>query len=244
VFLQTTYLTSPDIAKARILSDINATIQALQDAGEDFYGREEELMTLVEGQSAYVLDKDIQTVLKPVKRADGTFLTEITSRGGLSTFGQVFQDALSGTVSNGTPTHYFIESLKDTSGNADSVTVQLHLRPAPDSINAGTARLVLNVIREPSLFTAQDLAAGTALLAVPQKYVESIFLPIARWNATGSSLFFDNSKKTQIDDDYLRALQLLGRSDPRRPKPGDSRADALELRQTRPPQQQQPDPGI
>jgi hypothetical protein len=242
-----TYVASPAIGQDRIIADLNATIQELQDAGEDFYGRELALLTLVADQSIYVLDKNIQTVLKPVKRADGSLLTEITSRGGLSSFGQIFQDALSGSVSSGTPTHYFIESLRDTvvgesqgGDQPDSVTVQLHLRPAPDALSAGTGQLILSVIREPGIFTAQDLAAGTAFLSVPQKYVESIFLPIMRWNATGSYLFFDKDKKGQIDDDYMRALQLLGRADPRRPKPIDSKADALELRQTR--QQGPPSP--
>ncbi len=235
VFGIPTYASCPDLAKARILVDLNAAIQQIQDAGEDFYGRTDLPIDLVADQEIYVLPKEVQTVLDPVRLADGTLLTKIMSRGSLRRFANIFQDQLSVTVASGKPTHYFVEAKRDTSDvTGDDIKVEFHVVPPPDTLNAGTAKMVLQVIDEPGQFTADDLAAGTAILPVPHKYVESIFLPIARYSAMGSFLFYDKEKVPHLEDDYIRALQLLGKADPRRPQPADSQDAAMQIRQTKP----------
>jgi|SRR5581483_980097 len=235
VFGIPTYAQSPDLAKARILSDLNAAIQQLQDAGEDFYGRADQTVNLVDNQQSYQLPDNIQTVLDPVRLADGSLLTKITSRGAFNRFGPIFLDQLGLTVTKSIPTHYFVESKASIDFVLqDSARVFFYVAPAPDlaQLTAGTS-VLLQVINEPGLFTAADLTAGTAVIPVPDKYVESIFLPIARYNAMGSFLFYDKDKVPHLEDDYIRALQLLDKADPRRPKPRDSRADALQIRQSR-----------
>lgn len=237
VFGIPTYALAADFIKARILTDINAAIEQMQDSGEDFFGREDLAVNLVEGQEIYVLPKNIQTVIDPMRLSDGTILTQIRDHGALLHFAQIFQDQLSGTVAKAKPSHYFLESSRDTADvTGDNVELDLHIVPPPNALNAGTGKLLLHVIKEPSLVTASQLSAGTALLPVPHKYVESIFLPIARYNASGCSMFYDKEKKPQIDSDYQRALQIMGKADPRRPKQLDSNTNALEVRQ----QPQQP----
>lgn len=245
VFGNATYAVSPDGMKARILTDFNAAIEAIQDAGEDFYGREDATIPLVTGQEKYTLDANIQTVLKPVRLGTGEVLTQVTSYGAFYRFASNFLDQLSPIVAQAKPTHYFVRSSRVTSSDDDSlgvggedVKIDILVAPAPTSVVAGTSTLLLQVIREPGLVTAEALAAGTANLSVPHKYVESIFLPIARYSAMGSSFFYDRDKVPHLEDDYMRALQLLGKSDPRRPKPGDSSDDAMEVRRPRGGQQQ------
>lgn len=230
------YANAPQLAKERILIDVNAAIQQLQDAGEDFYGREDLEVTLATGTETYTLPKTVQTVLEDgVRLADGTPLRQLTSRGQLLTFGQIFLNQLTNVVVNSAPTHYYVESLRDTSDiTGDDVKTRIHLRPAPDALHAGTAQLIVGVINEPAMVTSAQLSAGTSNLPIPHKYVESIFLPLARYNASGSFLFYDKEKKPQIDSDYERALQLLGKSDPRRPKPADSQPEALVVRAQQP----------
>lgn len=234
MFGANSYSDSTQPQKDRILVDFNAAIEAIQDAGEDFFGREDLSVPLVQGQVNYILEDDVQTVLKPAFLSSGQVLTQITSRGAFYRFANHFLDQISLGVENGTPTHYFVESKRgDVTDEAENVKIQISVLPAPTSVVAGTTTMVLQVIREPGLVTAAELAAGTASLRVPHKYVESIFLPIARYNAMGSTLFYDRDKAPHLEDDYIRALQLLGKADPRRPVPADSTNDAMDIRRLR-----------
>lgn len=221
---------APQPALDRALIDINATIQQLEDAGEDFFTREEIQIPLTAETETYLLAKNIQTVLQPAKLSDGTILRELTSRGQLLQFGQIFQGQLTNTVASSKPSCFFVESLRDTTDTTgDSVLINVHLFPKPSaSFVAGLAQLVLNVINQPGQFTAAQLTAGTATIEVPHKYVESIFLPIMRYNASRSFLFTDKDKEAGIEEDYERALKLLSKADPRRPKPAESNDSALE----------------
>lgn len=235
VFGIPTYADAPDLAKARILIDVNAAIEQLQNAGEDFYGREDVSVTLVTGTDRYTLGKTVQTVLDPVRLADGTPLRKITSRGALLQFGQLFLGQLDAEVANDTPTHYFVEAAKDTTDTTgDDVKIDIYLRPAPDALSAGSANLIVPVIKEASLVTSTQLTSGTSLLPIPHKYVESIFLPLARYNASSSFLFYDKDKKPQIDAEYERALQLLGGADPRQRDVGSNYSGPLSVARTQP----------
>lgn len=206
-------------AKAEALIAINAAIQQMASAGEDFYGREEVLVALTPAQETYTLAKTVQSVLDPVYLStDGSLLRKLASRGQLRQFGQLFLGQLTNTVSYGKPVAYFVESLKDTDGTSgaeDSVTVKLHILPAPSLTYSG-ANLVLNVIKEPTTIVVTDLTTGTAKIPVPHKYVESVLLPLIRWNATASYLFTLKDMIDRYAADKTIALQLLGQSDPRK----------------------------
>lgn len=216
---------------ARCLTDINAAIQQMQDAGEDFYGREPMTVDLVDGVGAYVLDKDVQSVLDPATLSDDTILRKLTSRGQLLTFAQLFQDQLTGPADAGKPVAYYVESLFDDSDPEDNVTIKVHVRPAPDGPNA-MLNLILGVIKDARVLTAAGLVDNTARIPVPHKYVESILLPLVRWNATTSYFFVQKEMLDRYEADYERALKLLGKADPRKEsKPNESNTAALESAQ-------------
>jgi hypothetical protein len=217
---------APAFIQGRVLIDINSAIQQLQNSGEEYYGREDLTVNLTADTESYTLQKDVQSVLDPVRLDDGTVLRKLTSRGQLLQWGQLFNDQLDDSVASGSPTCFYIESLRDTT-NADDVNVVLHLVPKPSSTVAGARKLTVPVIREPATFVLSDLVAGTALLPVPQKYIESIFLPLARWNATTSFLFYEKEKIPRYEMEYSRALQLLDQADPRRLKRVDRGPNAL-----------------
>ena len=220
-------------ARDRALIDINAGIQQMQLAGEEFYGREEATVSLVTGQAAYDLPKTVQTVLEPVYLAlDGTPLRKLDSRGQMQVYAQVFQGSLTPTIANGKPAAYFIEPLRDThvdDGKEDSVKVRIHVLPQP-SVTYNDTNLVLNVVKEPVLLTVADLADPEKRVPVPHKYVESILLPLVRWNATSSYLFTQKDMLDRYQAEYERALNLLGVADPRKDKPEDSNTNALRQR--------------
>jgi hypothetical protein len=223
------YTSAPQAVKDRLLIDINAAIQQLQDAGEDFYAREDLTVDLVANTQGYTLPKNIQTVLDDVMLDDGTVLKKLTSYGQFLQAGQLFLDQLDNVVPAGTPQFYFVDSQRDTADTTgDNVATTISLVPKPSTAVAAAANLIVPVIKEPTPVTAGQLTAGTSSLPVPHKYVESIFLPLARWNATTSYLFYDKERLSRYEDEYVRALKLLGKADPRVPKPTDSKPDALE----------------
>jgi hypothetical protein len=136
-------------------------------------------------------------------------------------------------VASGKPSAYYLESLRDTTdATGDSVEIALQVLPKPTTAWAAAVTLLLNVIRQPTVFSNSDLLAGTSTLEIPHKYVESVFMPLARYNASRAFLFYDKTKVAGIEADYDRALNLLGITDPRRPKPGESRADSLRSQRT------------
>lgn len=225
-----TFAAVPAFGKDRIRIEINAAIQEMQDSGEDFFGREDIEITLVAGQESYVLDAVVQSVLEPITLQDGTPLRKLTSQGQVLHFGQLFQDRLNNNVPDGKPEAYYVDAKREPTGS-DNVRTILQFLPAPSAPNIAN-KPVVPVIKEADLFSNAEITAGTASLPIPHKYVESIFLPLARYGATTCYLFYKKESGGKYQTDYDRALQLLGKADPRSPKPPDSNTAAL---QTRPP---------
>jgi hypothetical protein len=225
------FLQAPDFVQSRVLVDINAAIQQMQNAGEDYYARQDIDVALVANQEVYELSDTIREVLDPARLDDGTLLRKLTSRGQLYQFGQIFLGQANDTVTAGLPAYFYVQS-KFRSSDADDVDIFLHLLPVPSTAAANAGRqVVLPVIETPSTFTLADLTAGTALLPVPQNYAESIFLPLARWNATTCFMFYERDKIPRYEQEYARAVRLLEHADPRRPKPPESRATGLDVDQ-------------
>lgn len=218
VFGIPTFDDAPSFIQSRVLIDINTAIQQIQQAGEDYFGRETIDVPLVADQDDYDLDETVQSVLEPIRLDDGTLLRKLTSRGQLFQFGQLFLDQLDDSVTDATPLCYYIESKRRNDATFDEVAITLHLAPKPSSTVAGARQLKIPIIRHPSQLVMLDLVAGTSLLPIPHKYVESIFLPMARYNATTSFLFYEKEKIPRYEQEYKRALKLLGIGDPRTPK--------------------------
>lgn len=227
----------PPFGQERIRIDINMAIQQMQDCGEDFYGREEIEVTLVAGTSEYELANSVQSVLDPVKLLDETPLRKLTTRGQMLYYGQLFKNRLNNDVPDGPPEAYFVETLRETSDSEDNVRTIMHFLPAPTSGDLAN-KPVVPVIKVANLFSAAQLTAGTATLPVAHRYIESILLPLARYNATTCFLFYKGESMPKYETDYLRALQLLGAADPRRqqPKPPDSNTAAMQISRQQPQQ--------
>jgi len=224
------FSTAPPFIQNRILIDINAAIQQMQNAGEDYYARQDLQVNLVADQEAYPLSDTIREVLDPARLDNGTLLRKLTSRGQLYQFGQIFLDQLDNTVPSGASAFYYAQSVF-RSADADEVDSVVHFLPAPSASIASSRKAILAVIEQPNIFSMADLTAGTASIPVPQNYAESIFLPLARWNSTTSFLFYEKDKIPRYEQEYTRAVALLEQADPRRPKPPESRAGALEIGQ-------------
>lgn len=205
--------TSPQTVRDEVLAGIQAELQKMQMAGEDFYCRETATQALTAGTSVYVLAADIQKVLNPVK-ISGAPLHALDSREQLDDFGPLFLGQTSRTVTSGTPIAYLVESLREISGN-DNVRIRLHVVPTPNA----SPTLSFDCIKEAPLYDAADLC-NDAVPPVPHQYHESILLPLCRKHVTTLPYFRRNAALLpQIEDAYQTALVLLGLADPREKKP-------------------------
>jgi len=188
--------------KTRALHDLNAAFQrvwlALQDMG--FVGATTLDVSFTNtGES--VLASNVQKVLGNVRLSTGAPLLPLRSRGQLQTY--------AGIYGAGVPVAYFIET-EASGGGAEAVTTRLHIVPPA---GADAVAVKVDVIVEPPRFTWEDYARRSTL-SIPHQYAESCLLPICRYLASGSALFWAKDQKPQIDADYQAALQMLRLSDP------------------------------
>ncbi len=197
---------APALALQDVAVAMNGAMQQLQTAGQDYFTREEIVLTLSAGTAIYNIPPSIQSVIGPVRWNNVKPLRALTSEGELDQFARIFQGAVDyGVGANADPVAYFVKYLR-TGNIADICGITIRLAPAPGN-PAGT--LVAEIINDAVAYTVADLSS-TQILPVAQNYTESIFLPIARMLVTRSSQFSRPDLLAQLQADGERAMAVLG----------------------------------
>lgn len=192
---------------ADVLEAVNYARQTMWLAGPDYFLRTPINLVLTTGASSYDLADTVQSVLGPMRLANGRTLRKLNSREELDSFGMAYLSQTTEDVDDGEPIAFFVESLNQAGG--DPAKIRIHVVPAPTVTYAGTA--VLEGVSESTSLAVADLA-GTTVMPVPQQYTESLFLPLARKALTRSTYFSSTELKEQIEADFQEALTLLGRA--------------------------------
>lgn len=187
---------------------INAAMQMLQTAGQDYFTRETKTTALVAGEPSFTVDQLTQAIIGPV-RWNGIPLRALLSRGEYDQFARIFLGETAYGPSDGDPIAYWVETVRrvlpePTAG--DIVETKIYLAPSPTE-PAGT--LVYDVIMDAPSYVVADLET-TAILPIAQNYTESIFLPIARMFITRSSQFSRPDLLEQLTADAQTASIRLG----------------------------------
>lgn len=211
----------PVAVRAQVLADIHAALQLVQSAGEDFHARETIDIETTPPTTSYLLDSTVQSVLGPVM-LDRVPLSRLGSRAEYARFSAIYLDADENPATD--PIAYWIECIKGVSEEApaDSVGIWLHLAPPGEDV----VTLKVDVIKEPPVYTLEDLCDEDAIPPIPHQYHESILRPVVRYNVMANRRFTRPEKAEAISNDYYRALAALGLADPRRPKhPAPRKAD-------------------
>ncbi len=186
---------------------INGAMQMLQTAGEDFFTREEINLTLGVGTAIYVIPRNIQSVIGPIRWNNSKPLRALTSEGEYDQFARIFRgQSAYGTGTLGVPIAYFVKYLREAT-TGDICAISIRLAPAP-SAPAGT--ITAEVVYDAPDYEVTDLDDDAIILPVAQNYTESIFLPIARMLITRSSTFSRPNLLAQLQSDGERAMALLG----------------------------------
>ena len=187
---------------------VNAALQVMQAAGEDYFTRSTLTVALSPGVAEYALPDSVQCMSGPCRfQGDRHVLRRLMSRGELDGYGPLFLGKLGNALAPSRPQAYWIEQLHQA--GADAARVVLHVVPAP----AAGENVLIDVQLEAPGYSRADYC-GDVVVPVPHQYVESILLPIARYEATRSYHALQNPAQgavlPQLKEFHDRALAILG----------------------------------
>lgn len=197
---------APDIMRRRIFNDLNSAMQLLWTKGHrllDYYTRGEETITVTANQKETLLSDNIQSVLGPVRRADGMLLRPIRTRGEYDNYASIYAGSIT-ALAGAPPQAYFIDQNRGSAPDATSISI--FVVPVP-TVNT---TLTLEVSLRAPAFTTADYTNQTQI-PIPHNYAETLLLPIARYLVCSSLFFADKSKQREplLKAEYDRALQTL-----------------------------------
>lgn len=206
---------APDFALDRALNDLNGSLQTVWNHADErnYWSSDTLTITLASGESSQDLPDDIQNVVGPCRRSDNRRpLVPIGTIGELETFSDLYLDGETAAE----PLAYHIERMNQD-GN-DPAKTKFHVTPAVGDTGMD---FLLEVVKEAPRFTAIDMTT-CPIIPIPHRYVESLLLPIARYQASAFSLFVAKDQKETIDREYQQARIALGLADPLPGKAGDN----------------------
>lgn len=212
--------TKIEFAIARAVSDINHALQLVWSnaEGRTYWTNETITVTVSADASSEDLPDNIQNVTGTCRRADNKQpLTLIGTVGELETFNDSFLDGEQAE----SPIAYHIERLSQ-SGNEPARCI-FHVNQAVDD----DTDFLLEVVREAPRYSPTDIDT-CPLIPIPHQYVESLLLPIVRYQASTFYLFRQMDQKPAIEAEYKKALEQLGLSDPLPNFAGDNRKNGGE----------------
>ena len=200
----------PTLATALMQQDIaiavNQALQTLQTAGQDYFLRQKISVNITTGVQEYTVSQAIQAVLGPVRLNDSKPLRALLSRGELDQFDRIFESLATYGAALGEPIAYWIESLNNGAGTGNIDQINVYLAPTPSA----NGSIVIEVVETPPSYSATDVSVGTAILPVPQGYIDSLVLPLARMFVTRSSQFSRPDILPLLTADFQMAMQRLG----------------------------------
>lgn len=212
--------TKIDFAIDRAVSDINHAMQLVWNnaEGRTYWTNETITVTVPVDASSVDLPDNLQNVTGTCRRSDNKQpLTPIGTIGDLETFNDSFMDGEAAE----SPIAYHIERLGQ-SGNEPARCI-FHVNQTVEE----ETDFLLEVVREAPRYSPTDLET-CPLIPVPHQYVESLLLPIVRYQASTFYLFRQMDQKPSIETEYKKALAQLGLSDPLPNFTGDNRGNGGE----------------
>jgi len=179
--LRRVWIEDPDNAPAYVLQDVATAVnQALQRLwlarGSEFFTSVDEAVTVTGGSRSVALPSGVQTVLA-CRLSDGlTSLRPVFSLDDILHYRTRYEGAVA--ESAGTPRVFWVEVRRNE--GADTVDCVLYIAPTPSSSTA----LSVETKGEAPIYTVAQMADNAATIGVAHQYVESLFLPVARYEST------------------------------------------------------------
>ena len=175
--------------------------QAVND--KDYFSKQRITVTLVGGESSIELPDDVQHVIGGVYIKNSlTMLQQARHRGEILN--------MAGYLGVDTPVDPFavyIDAKENSKADIKGITLQVFPTPISD-----TDLEVETAVQCPRY--DQYSYNRNDRIRIQDGYIESILLPIARHSATSSVYYQEDNRLPAIQEDYQRALAMIGLNDP------------------------------
>lgn len=178
--LRRVWVDDPATAPSRILADIatavNAALQILHLAPSGkFFCSVDRTVTVTGGTNSVAVPTTVQVVIG-CRDADNEPLAPVFSLDDIRYYRRRYEGATQ--ESTGTPAAFFIETRRNEGD--DTAAATLFVAPTP----SGSTTLTLETRGEAPGYTAADLDDDANVIGIAHQYVESLFLPVAVYEAT------------------------------------------------------------
>jgi hypothetical protein len=198
---------SPTFALDRAINDINTALQLVWNnaEGRDYWSNSTLTLQFDDGDSSYDLDDSVQNVVGPCRISTSKrVLAPIRTISEYEEFSSIYTDGETET----NPIAYFIDRLNQAGG--DPAKCVLMVTPP---VSGASISLLLDVVLEAPRFDVNDLST-CPIIPIPHNYIETLLLPIARYQAAAYYLFRQPDQKESIERAYQQAIVSLGLSNP------------------------------
>jgi hypothetical protein len=194
---------APAYVDEDVLTAINLAGQVLNTAGDPFWLTDEVIVTVDGSTKTKVIDGHsvktarISATNLPLLRAESLWQLE--------QYHSIYLGDATPAASYA-PQAYFV----DTTSAADALVVTVHFGPRP------MVSTELKIVYVPKFvnWVLADINSGTKKPEIPFDYIESTFLPIARYYATRSHWFSRSDMMPAIERDFASAVQVLQSANP------------------------------
>jgi hypothetical protein len=208
--LRVVWVHDPDNAPSHVLEDVatavNKSLQTLYLLpGAEFYTLSDYEVTVAAGTNSIALASAMQR-LDSVRRSSGAPLAPVDSRQDILNYRVRFEGAT--TESAGVPVAYWLEQRRSNGDDAAAAT--LFVAPTPES----NTLLKLEGKSEATAYTVSEMENESAGISIAHGYVESLFLPLARYEASLSSWFKDPALRDSLRTAAEAAFTAVGLAAP------------------------------
>ena len=204
--LRRVWVDDPSVAPSHVLADVatavNAALQILWLArGTAFFTAVDISATVTGGSRSVALPSTVQEVLA-CRNSDEESLRPVYSLDDILHYRVRYEGATA--ESGGTPTAFWVETRRNEGDDTAGLT--LYVAPTP----SGNTTLTVETKGQAPNYTAAQMADDAATIGIAHQYVETLFLPVARYEATRFAWFENEPLRVSLREAADTALRAQG----------------------------------
>jgi hypothetical protein len=209
---------APEHVRADVATAVNTALQTLWLArGSEFFTSADLPVTITGGNASLALSSAIQEVLAVRLAATSAPLRPVFSRDDILHYRRRYEGATQ--ESQGTPAVFWVEARRAEADDTAGAT--LYVAPTP----SGNTNLEIEAKGQAPAYTATEMADAVATIGVAHQYVESLLLPVARYEATRFGWFKNEPLRETLREAANAAMQAQGLAAPW-PEPASAKEEA------------------
>ena len=171
--------------------------------GKDFFSKQRITATVLSGQDSVKLEEAVQTIV------GGIYIKNtLKALDKARTRGEILNmSAFLGSDAPTIPYAVFIDAIESSVTDIKGITLQVYPAPLVDT------DLEVEVAVQAPRYDNYSYNRNDRI-RIPDGYIESVLLPICRFSATSSEYYQENNRLQSLEQDYQKALMMIGAIDP------------------------------